>query len=99
MPTVSHPRGGSRRATALLPGATPAQANKTSACVTRIGGNLHLCGVVDELHPSRIGHRCHTVHGLADNLRKLYGAEGQRFAAALDAFQVENVVDEPHQPV
>ncbi len=43
VPTVSHPKGGSRRATALLPGATPAQANMTSACVIRIG-DTHLRG-------------------------------------------------------
>src|SRR5260370_33794044 len=37
--TMSHPSGGSRRVSALLPGATPAQANALSAFVTRINGN------------------------------------------------------------
>ena len=35
VPTMSHPSGGSRRATALLSGATPTHANGTSACDAR----------------------------------------------------------------
>ena len=53
VPTVSHPKGGSRRATALLPGATPAQANKTSACVIRIG-DTRLRGWITDAHVGQL---------------------------------------------
>ena len=64
-----------------------------------VGGDLNLRGVADELHSGRLGHRRHAVDGLADDLRQLHGAEGQRFLAALNSFQIENVVDQPNQPV
>ena len=64
-----------------------------------VGGDLHLGGVVDELHAGRVGHRLHAVDGLANDLGQLHGAEGEGLAAALDALQIENVVDEADQPV
>ena len=46
-----------------------------------------------------LGHRLHAVDGLADDLGQLHWAEGEGLAAALDALQVENVVDEADQAV
>src|SRR5258706_9128998 len=50
--TMSHPSGGSRRFSALLPGATPAQANATSACITRVNDRA---AIVDTLLLPRRG--------------------------------------------
>ena len=41
----------------------------------------------------------HAVDGLADDLGQLHRAEGERLAAALDALEIEDVVDEPDQAV
>ncbi len=64
-----------------------------------VGGNLHLRGVVDELHAGGIGHRLHVFDGLLHDFGQLHGAEGERLASALDSLQVENVVDQAHQAV
>ncbi len=54
---------------------------------------------MDELHACRLRYRGHAINGLADDIRQLNGAKGERLAPALDAFKIENVVDEPDQAV
>ncbi len=65
----------------------------------RIAGDFHLRGVVDELHACRVGHRLHAVDGLANDFGELHRAEDDRLAAALNALEIEDVVDEPDQAV
>ena len=64
-----------------------------------IGGDLHLGGVVDELDAGGVGHGLHIFDGLLDDVGQLHRAEAERLAPALDALQIENVVDEPDQPI
>ena len=64
-----------------------------------IARDLRSRGVVQQLHAGGIGHRLHIFNGLLHDIRQLHRAEGQRFAPALNALQIENVVDQSHQPV
>ena len=63
-----------------------------------VGSDLHAGGVMDQLHTGRFGYRLHSIDRLADDFTQLHRAESEGFAAALDAFQVEDVVNQPHQP-
>ena len=64
-----------------------------------IGGDFHLGGVVDELDAGGVGHGLHIFNGLLDDVGQLHIAEAQRLTPALDALQIENVVDEPDQAI
>jgi hypothetical protein len=64
-----------------------------------VGGDLGLDGIVNQLHAGRFRHRLHSVDGLLDDLSQLHAAEGQRLAAALDALEIEDVVNEPDQAI
>jgi hypothetical protein len=68
-------------------------------CSRRSGSPVISRGVVQQLHAGGIGHRLHVFNGLLHDIRQLHRVEGQRFAPALNAFQIENVVDQSHQPV
>ena len=64
-----------------------------------VAGDFGLGGVVQKLDAGGVGHGLHPVDGLADDLRELQGAEGDGFLAALDALEIEDVVDEADQAV
>ena len=54
---------------------------------------------MDELDAGGVGHGLHIFNGLLDNVGQLHRAEAERLAPALDALQIENVVDQPDQPI
>jgi hypothetical protein len=54
---------------------------------------------VDQLDASGFGHWSHSINGLVDYLSQFHVAERKWFTAALNSFQVENIVDQPDQTV
>ena len=65
----------------------------------RVRIDFHLARIVQQLHSSRLGHRLHIANRLLHNIRELNRPERQRLASALDPLQIENVIDQPNQPV